>query len=154
MRHIARVLGGRTEAHLAEPVHRLEQQGAVDVLALVPADTKRRRMRVRTRGGEDLSIGLPRDQGLFDGAVLLLEPDRAIVVRVNAERWLSLSPRSIADAVELGYQAGNLHWRVRFAGESLLVALEAPVDDYVARLGRMVTERRVGTAVVPDGDIS
>jgi urease accessory protein len=52
---------------------------------------------------------------LFDGAVLLLEPDRAIVVRVNAERWLSLPPRSIANAVEPGYQAGNLHWRARFA---------------------------------------
>ena len=56
-------------------------------------------------------------------------------MRVDTERWLRLSPRSIADAVELGYHAGNLHWRVRFAGEALLVALEAPVDDYLARLG-------------------
>ena len=109
-------------------------------------------MRAQTRGGEDLAISLPRDQPLFDGAVLLLEPGRAIVVRVNAERWLRLSPRSISDAVELGYHAGNLHWRVRFAGESLLVALEAPVDDYVARLGGMVTERRVGTAVLGEGE--
>ncbi len=77
--------------------------------------------------------------------------DRAIVVRVDTERWLRLSPRSIADAVELGYHAGNLHWRVRFAGETLLVALEAPVDDYVARLGSMVTERRVATAIVAEG---
>jgi urease accessory protein len=148
MLRIDRVLGSRAEAHLAEALHELEHRGGVDVLPLAPGDVSRKRMRAKTRGGEDLAIALPRDQSLFDGAVLLLEPSRAIVVRVNAERWLRLSPRSISDAVELGYHAGNLHWRVRFAGESLLVALEAPVDDYVARLGAMVTERRVGTSVV------
>jgi urease accessory protein len=152
MQQIERVLGSRVETHLAEALHALEHKGAVDVLALAPGDVSRRRMRVQTRGGEDLAITLPRDQTLFDGAVLLLEADRAIVVRVNTERWLRLSPRSIADAMELGYHAGNLHWRVRFAGETLLVALEAPVDDYLARLGTLVTERRVGTAIVSDGD--
>jgi len=151
MLRIESVLGSRVEAHLAEALHELEHHGAVDILPLPPGDVGRRRLRMRTRGGADLAISLPREQALFDGAVLLLEPARAIIVRVDAERWLRLSPRSIADAVELGYHAGNLHWRVRFAGESLLVALEAPVDDYMARLGGMVTERRVGAAVV-EGD--
>jgi urease accessory protein len=152
MRHIERVLGSRAEAHLAGPLHALEHKGAVDVLALAQGDVSRRRMRARTQGGEDLAIALPRDQTLFDGAVLLLEPGRAIIVRVATERWLRLSPRSIADAVELGYHAGNLHWRVRFAGDKLLVALEAPVDDYIARLGSMVTEGRVATEVIAEGD--
>jgi len=152
MLRIARVLGSRVDAHLAPALDDLEHRGAVDVLPVAAADTNRRRMRAQTRGGEELAISLPRDQTLFDGAVLLLEPARAIVVRVNAERWLRLSPRSISDAVELGYQAGNLRWRVRFAGESLLVAPEGPVDDYVAHLSTMVAERRVATAVVGEGD--
>ena len=152
MLRIDHVLGSRVEARFADALHDLEHQGAVDLLSLAPGDISRRRLRARTRGGEDLAISLPRDQSLFDGAVLLLEPARAIVVRVNAERWLRLSPRSLADAVELGYHAGNLHWRVRFAGESLLVALEAPVDDYVARLGGLVAERRVGAEVVGAGE--
>ena len=59
----------------------------------------------------------------FDGAVLLLEPARAIVVRVNDGTLAPVDPRSVADAVELGYHAGNLHWRVRFQGDCLLVAL-------------------------------
>jgi urease accessory protein len=54
-----------------------------------------------------------------------------------------LQPRAIADAIELGYHAGNLHWRVRFAGEALLVALEAPMDDYLARLSDLVRDRRI-----------
>jgi urease accessory protein len=152
MLRIERILGSRVEAPFAEALHDLEHGGAVDVLPLAAGDVGRRRMRVMTRGGADLAISLPRDQTLYDGAVLLLEDARAIVVKVAEERWLRLSPRSIADAVELGYHAGNLHWRVRFAGESLLVALEAPVDDYVARLGALVTERRVGTSVVGEDE--
>jgi urease accessory protein len=151
MRHIERVLGSRAEAHLAEALHALDDRGAVDVLTLAPGDVSRRRMRVRTQSGEDLAIALPRDQTLFDGAVLLLEAGRAIVVRVATERWLRLAPNSIADAVELGYHAGNLHWRVRFAADTLLVALEAPVEDYIARLGSMVTEQRVATTIIAEG---
>lgn len=151
MLRIESVLGSHVEAHLAEALHALEHHGAVDILTLAPGDVSRRRLRARTRDGVDLAISLSRGQVLFDGAVLLLEAGRAIVVRVDAQRWLRLSPGSIADAVELGYHAGNLHWRVRFAGEVLLVALEAPVEDYVARLGSMAAERRVRVAVV-DGD--
>ena len=66
--------------------------------------------------------------------MLLIDGERAIVVRAATERWLRLEPRSIGDALELGYHAGNLHWRVRFEGEILLVALEGPAEDYVARL--------------------
>jgi len=60
-----------------------------------------RRARHDARGA-DAPIALPRDQHLFDGAVLLVEPDRAIVVRVDEERWLRLQPARIADAIELG----------------------------------------------------
>jgi urease accessory protein len=69
--------------------------------------------------------------------------DHAVVVRVANERWLRLQLRAIADAIELGYHAGNLHWRGRFADEALLVALEAPIDDYLARLSDLIRDRRV-----------
>jgi urease accessory protein len=140
---IERVLGSRMEPALAERIHHLEHHGAVDILAVSPSDVPRRRLRAATQAGTDLAIALPRDQRLFDGAVLLLEPDRAIVVQVAGERWLRLQPSSIAAAIELGYHAGNLHWRVRFEGETLLVALEAPVDDYLARLGPLLADRRI-----------
>jgi urease accessory protein len=140
---IERVLGSRLEPAFSERIHELEHRGVIDLLMVPAADVARRRLRATTRDGADVAIALPRDQQLFDGAVLLIEPDRAIVVRVAEERWLRLQPRAIADAIELGYHAGNLHWRVRFEGEALLVALEAPTDDYLARLGALVAERRV-----------
>jgi len=148
MLHIDSVVGSRLEADLHERLHHLEHHGAVDELTLATEDMARRRLRATTRGGTELTIALPRDQKLYDGAVLVLEPGRAIVVRARAERWLRLAPRSIADALALGYHAGNLHWRVRFEGEAVLVALEAPVEQYTTRLGELMEDRRVATSVV------
>src|SRR5258707_13660013 len=109
------VLGSRLEPAFSKRIHELEHRGAIDLLMVPAADVARRRLRATTREGAEVAIALPRDQQLFDGAVLLIEPDRAIVVRVAEERWLRLQPRAIADAIELGYHAGNLHWRARFA---------------------------------------
>jgi urease accessory protein len=150
MLRIDRVLGSRAEPALSEALHRLEHQGAVDVVNVPATDLARRRLLIATRGGEELAIALPRHEKLFDGAVLLLESDRAIVVRAATERWLRLEPRSIADAVELGYHVGNLHWRVRFAGEVLLVALEGRTEDYTARLENLITARRVAVTVLDE----
>lgn len=148
MRMIQQILGSRLDTGLAERLHHLEHHGAVDILKVDGADIARRRLRAVTVRGEEIALALPRDQTLFDGAVLLLEEDRAIVVRVGAERWLRLEPASPADALELGYHAGNLHWRVRFVDGALLVALEAPVESYLVRLGALVEEGRVAHAVL------
>jgi urease accessory protein len=148
---IEQVLGSRLDPALSDRLHDLEHHGAVDLLTVPVADISRRRFRATTKGGTELAIALPRDQRLFDGAVLVLEPDHAVVVRVAQERWMRLQPRAIADAIELGYHAGNLHWRVRFAGEALLVAMEAPMDDYLARLSDLIRDRRV-TSSLADAD--
>ena len=148
MRVIQRVLGSRLDAGLAERLHHLEHHGAVDVLHVASADMARRRLRATTAGGEEIALALPRDQALFDGAVLVLEADRALVARVGTERWLRLEPKSPADALELGYHAGNMHWRVRFANGAILVALEAPAEDYLVRLGALVPEGRVVHSVI------
>ncbi|MDF3808854.1 MULTISPECIES: urease accessory protein UreE [Rhodopseudomonas] len=151
MLHIDRVIGSRLEAAFADRIHHLEHRGAVDIVNVAVADLARRRLLITTSGGEKLAIALPREQKLFDGAVLLIDNERAIIVRAAAERWLRLEPRSISDAIELGYHAGNLHWRVRFDGEFLSVALEGRPEDYLARLGELISMRRVGVSVIDDG---
>ncbi|MGJ5180182.1 urease accessory protein UreE [Bradyrhizobium oligotrophicum] len=150
MLRIEHVLGSRLDVDLAERLHRLEHRGAVDVVAVPAADLARRRLLIATHSGEELAIALPRNERLFDGAVLLLQDDRAIVVRAATERWLRLEPRSISDAVELGYQVGNLHWRVRFGGEVLLVALEGRPEDYTARIENLIAARRVAVTVLDE----
>ena len=153
MLRIERVLGSRLEPDMSKELHRLEHQGAVDVVNIPAADLARRRLLMTTRGGQELAIALPRHEKLFDGAVLLLDETRAIVVSAATERWLRLEPRSIADAVELGYHVGNLHWRVRFRGEVLLVALEGRPEDYTARLENLIAERRVGVTVLDEDSL-
>ena len=152
MLRIERVLGSRLEPDLSEGLHRLEHRGTVDVVNVPVADLARRRLLITTRGGEELAIALPRNQKLFDGAVLLLDDDRAIVVRAATERWLRLAPRSLGDAIELGYHVGYLRWRVRFDGEVLLVALEGRPEGYLARLEGLIESRRVGVSVLEESE--
>jgi urease accessory protein len=150
MLRIDRVLGSRLESAFSEEIHRLEHRGAVDVVNIPIADLARHRLLATTRGGEELAIALPRHQKLFDGAVLLIDSARAIVVRAATERWMRLEPRSIGDAIELGYHAGNLHWRVRFRGEVLFVALEGRPEDYTARLAEMISSNRVAVGILDE----
>lgn len=150
MRVIHRILGSRHESGMAERLHHLAHRGAVDVLVVSSTDVARRRIRATTQSGEEIALALPRDEPLFDGAVLALDADRALVARVGSERWLRLVPDSQAAALELGYHAGNLHWRVRFADGALLVALDGPADAYLVRLGALVTDRQVTHTILDE----
>ena len=148
--HINHILGSRLEPVFSGKISRLQHQNAVDEVELSGAELDRFELRAKTRGGQELAIALPRHQRLFDGAVLLLDDVRAIVVRTAGQRWLRLEPRSIGDAIELGYQIGNLGWRVRFEGEVLFVAIEGRVENYVVRLGELFWSRRVGMSVLDE----
>ncbi|TVQ52194.1 MAG: urease accessory protein UreE [Rhodobacteraceae bacterium] len=144
------ILGSRHDPALAEALHRLEHAHAVDELILPRADLARRRLRAVTRAGREVAVALPREQKLSDGAVLALDGAAALVVRVEAERWLRLAPADAAAALALGYHAGNLHWRVRFDGADLMVALEGPDATYLDRL-RDFLETGRATASVEEG---
>jgi urease accessory protein len=148
MLRIDRVLGSRLEPQFSADLDRLEHLGAIDIVNVPGADLARRQLLTTTRAGEEVAIALPQHQQLFDGAILLIDADRAIVVRSATERWLRLEPRSISDAIELGYHIGNLHWRIRFGGEVLLVAIERRLEDYTARLDDLIASRRVAVTVV------
>lgn len=143
MIRINSVLGSRIDPAFHDRLHHLEHVGAVAVVTVATDDLDRRRLRVTSDAGEDVAITLPRDQKLFDGAVLLLEEDRALVVRAGVQRWLRISPRTAGDALELGYHCGNLHWRVRFDGADVLVALNGPVETYLARIEPMIAADRI-----------
>ena len=150
MLRIDTIIGARTDPAFDERLHRLEHGGRVEIVTIEPGDLDRRRLLAETAGGEKVAIQLPRDQKLFDGAVLFLDDERAIVVRAGQQRWLRIRPDKSEDALELGYHAGNLHWKVRFDGGDLLVALAGPEADYLARIEPLIASGRV-SAVRADG---
>ena len=140
---IDHIAGTVTEPAIAEALHELEHRDAVEYVTLSPADTQRHRLRVMTDRGTECAIAVPRTQRLENGAVLLLEPARAIVVRMSDVQWLTLRARDAAAALELGYFAGNMHWKVEFEGDLLRIVLQGPVESYLERLSHLMQGGRI-----------
>jgi len=140
---IDHIAGTATEPAIAEALHDLEHRDAVEYVTLSPADTQRHRLRVMTDRGTECAIAVPRTQRVENGTVLLLEAGRAIVVRMSEMQWLTLRPRDAAAALELGYFAGNMHWKVEFEGELLRIAVQGPVEHYLERLSHLMQDGRM-----------
>jgi urease accessory protein len=137
------IMGSASDPLMADKLHALEHRGRVDTVVLAADDIRRHRLRARTQRGEECGIALDRQTHLFDGAVLHLDTDTALVVRTENTRWLRLRPLDAAAALELGYFAGNMHWAVRFSGTVLEIALKGPLVDYLSRLGPMLKAGRI-----------
>lgn len=140
---ITGILGTASDPSLADRLHHLEHDDRVEILVVGDEDTSRRRLRGKTDKGTDVAIALERSGELVDGAVLLLEETRAIVLRKAEERWLRLTPRDADAALEAGYCAGNHHWKVRFEPGALLIATQGPAEHYVARLEHLEKAGRI-----------
>lgn len=143
---LRRIVGRASDPEVAERLHRLAHRGRVEYLALSPEDTRRHRLRAVGDRGTECAIALPRSEHLVNGAVLLLDEDRAIVVRVMEQSWLALVAADAAAALELGYFAGNMHWPVRFSGPTLRIALQGPERDYLDRLAHLMRDGRIRRA--------
>ena len=137
------IIGKAGDPALHDALHRLEHAGRVEFIDLNFDDMLRRRLRATTDKGSECTIALERQDKLFDGAVLLLEPDRAVIIRAAETAWLALQPIDAAAAIELGYCSGNMHWRVNFAGPVLRIALNGPKSEYLARLAPLLSAGRV-----------
>lgn len=137
------ILGHRDEEPWHERLHDVAHHGVIEVLAIAPADTARHRLRGITDAGTDCAVVIARNEMLFDGAVLYLDDHRAIVLKVGEQQWMRLRPADAEAALELGYHAGNLHWRVRFDGSDLEVAIDGRAETYLERIAGMVDARRV-----------
>jgi urease accessory protein len=143
---VTSLVGLASDADVGERLHALSHAGQVEYVILNRADMSRHRLRVTTDQGTECAIALPRSEKLANGAVLLLEAERAIVVRMQEEDWLDIAAVDDAAALELGYLAGNMHWRVRFDGAVLKIALEGPEASYLARLAPLLDSGRIRRA--------
>lgn len=146
------IIGSASDASIARRLHRLEHRDAVEILYVPDADAGRHRLRLTTDRGTDCALSLERGETLSDGAVVLMEPARAIVVRIGAPKTLTLRPDGIEAALRLGWNAGNLHWRVTIRGQDLVVALDGPEPDYLARIRPLLQVESV--TVVPEATLA
>ncbi len=149
MLRLTRLLGNASDATIGESLHRIEHAGGLEIITLKRSDTARKRLHAFTDRGTEIGVMLDRSEQLANGAVLLLEDARAIVVRLDEPQWLGLAPADAAAALELGYFCGNMHWKVRFVGEYLHISMEGPREDYLHRLQHLIDARRI--SVLGDG---
>ena len=151
MQLVTSILGNANDPAFRGELHRLDHDGLVEWLVIPRAELARRRLRASTDKGREIAVALSRDLSLFDNAILVLRDDLAVVLRVEAENWLRIRPRDSASALALGYHAGNLHWRVRFDGDLLLVALDGPCSRYIDRLSAFMDDGRITLEEAPAG---
>jgi len=128
---------------LHELSHRADPEHAVEYIHLDAHDLDRRRLRATSDAGTDYAIALPRDSALADGAVLLLESDRAVVVRASSPQTMTLRANDIGAALRLGFLAGHLHWKIDQHDDTFVVRLEGPRPDYCARIAELLDSGRV-----------
>lgn len=138
-----RIAGNESDPAIALRLHQIEHVGQLHTFILAAEDMQRHRLRGKTDRGLECAIALPRDVALADGAVLHLADDIAIVVRAAPTRWISFTPRDAVSALELGYIAGNMHWKVRFEGETITVAQWAAEADIVSRVQHLIDAGQV-----------
>lgn len=142
---VTRLVGHTRDPALAAQLHELEHLGRVETVRLSGPDMARRRQQLVTDRGTELALLLDRDSaGVEHGAVLWLDATRAVVVALDRPQWLVLEAPDVAGALELGYFAGNMHWKVRFDGARLGIAIEGPRADYLKRLSQLIA----GAAIV------
>jgi urease accessory protein len=128
------VIGHQDDQALADQLATLRSEDRVVYLRIPRHELGRRRFKVAGSDGLEYGIALSRDTALGDGCVLQLDAGRAVVVVAEEESRLALRATTIEGGIQLGFHAGHLHWRVRMADDGMTVLLEAPVEDYLARI--------------------
>lgn len=96
----------------------------------------------RTVGDRTLRISLPRSAELFDGDVLAIKGDVAIVVKAAPEDLFVLSPTDQLTWGIVGFQLGNLHRPVRFTETAILTPADPVVAELLERI-EVAFERRM-----------
>ena len=134
------VLGHESDAAYHDRLHALEHHDGIELLFVPPEEAGRKRFRLATDRGTDCAVSLERNEDLVDGSVLFIDGGKAIIARFGAQAVWRLRPANAAAALKLGWNAGNLHWRVRFEGDCLVILVDGPPADYRARLAALLDE--------------
>jgi urease accessory protein len=129
------IVGHHSDEAIHDRLHALDAQGRVARIAVSKASMGRRRFRAFDSNGVEYGIALARTDLLRDGSVLFIDDERAVVIEGDDGETLDVRALTTQGAIQLGWHAGHLHWRVRFGADDIMtVLLDGPRDDYEARI--------------------
>lgn len=138
MRTFTSIVGHVSDDPLREVIERLSIQGKVSWLCVPACKFGRKRFRAVDQNGEGFGVALPRDSQLRDGSVLYVDEECAVVVDAEPTPRLRIRALSVPGALQLGWAAGHLHWKVRLDGCDLSVLLEGPREEYLRRIEPLI----------------
>ncbi len=134
MHTFSQIVGHHSDEAIHDRLHELDDAGRVVRLVVPAKELGRRRFKVTGSDGQEYGIALGRDTELRNGSVLSMDDERAFVVEALESETLTLRPTSLEGAIQLGWHAGHLHWRVRMQDDTMTVLLDAPRNDYLVRI--------------------
>lgn len=105
-----------------------------DRLPLTSEERSNPHMVGHTEGGRTIKISLKRGVELYDGDVISVDENIAVVIAAAEEDLFVLSPRDPLEWGIAGYQLGNLHRPVRFTHEAMLTPADVTVGNVLDRL--------------------
>jgi urease accessory protein len=136
-------------------VERLEKAGnwpadaARDTLMLAYEDRHRRRGLLRSQGGEELLLDLPRAVLLEDGDGLLLSDGAWAAVRAAPESLIEIQAASPGLLCRFAWHLGNRHLPAQIEGARILIRPDHVIEAMLARLGARL--QRVHEPFRPEG---
>ena len=140
---LEKVLGFISDKKFENIIHELSHKNNVEYIILESSDVPRKRLRIHSDKGTDCAISLERDAILSDGAILFCSNEKALVVKINEQEWIEINVKSKKDSLRFGYFIGNLHWKVKFKNENVLIALEGPMSNYMDRIEEFLKKNEI-----------
>ena len=95
----------------------------------------RRRLLLRTEGGRDVLLDLPRAARLRDGDGLMLDGGGVVRVRAQPEPLLDIHAHDPAELVRIAWHLGNRHLPVQLLGARIRIRADHVIEGMVRALG-------------------
>ena len=123
-----------TRAHVVLPAG--AWPGEAHDTVLIDFDRRhRRRIVLRTEGGDDVLLDLAQAARLREGDGLQLEDGRVVRVRARPEPLLEIHAHSPAALVRIAWHLGNRHLPVQLLGDRIRIRADHVIADMVHGLG-------------------
>jgi len=121
----------------------------VGVVTLAYDERYRRRGLLRTDAGEEILLDLAEAVELRDGAALVLEDGRQVLIRAAPERLTEVRGADPRHLLRLCWHLGNRHLPVQVEADRLLIRHDHVLEEMLIRLG--ATLQSVTEPFQPEG---
>lgn len=100
-----------------------------EVVYLESAHLMKRIQRVETDHGREIGIRLKNSKDLEAGDILFMDDENMIIVDVQSDDLIVISPRSMHEMGTIAHQLGNRHLPAQFEGNDMLVQYDYLVEE-------------------------